>query len=196
VAVPANDYPVIINQVITTSDQPAYRANMEHAFTKTLAMAPRLADRVAEAERVERFRFTRDTPGFFRVPGGPGWALLGDAGYHKDPVTAQGIVDAFRDAELMAVAIDGGLEDGPAGLDRALLEYQTARDRTALSMYGFTCHLAQVDQPSDPTVARLFHALSGNPAGTSRFLGIMAGSAPFNEFMNPANLNTILAQAA
>jgi 2-polyprenyl-6-methoxyphenol hydroxylase-like FAD-dependent oxidoreductase len=196
VAVPTNDDLVIINQVIAALDQPAYRANVEKAFTETLDMAPGLAERVAAAERVERFRFTRDTAGFFRVPGGPGWALVGDAGYHKDPITAQGMLDAFRDAELLAAAIDRGFEDGPVGLDRALLDYQTARDSAALPMYEFTCHLAQVDQPPDPTMARLFHALSGNPAGTSRFLGIMAGSVPLNEFMNPANLTAILAQAA
>ena len=35
-------------------------------------------------------------------PSGPGWALVGDAGYHLDPITAQGMLDAFRDAELLA----------------------------------------------------------------------------------------------
>ena len=39
--------------------------------------------------------------GYFRKPYGPGWALVGDAGYNKDFITAQGIQDAFRDAELV-----------------------------------------------------------------------------------------------
>jgi 2-polyprenyl-6-methoxyphenol hydroxylase-like FAD-dependent oxidoreductase len=196
VAVPTNDGLVIINQVITTADERLYRSNIEQAFTETLGMEPRLAGRVAEAERVERFRFTRDTAGFFRVPGGPGWALVGDAGYHKDPITAQGMLDAFRDAELLATAIDLGLEEGPAGLDRALIDYRRARDSSALPMYEFTCRLAQVGQPPEPVMAGLLHALSGNPVDTSRFLGIMAGSVPPKDFMDPANLDTILAQAA
>ena len=53
---------------------------------------------LARAERVERFRWAPPGDGFFRVPAGPGWALVGDAGYHLDPITAQGISDAFRDA--------------------------------------------------------------------------------------------------
>ena len=52
---------------------------------------------------------TPETRGFFRVAGGPGWALVGDAGYHKDPITAQGMSDAFRDAELLADAVDAAL---------------------------------------------------------------------------------------
>ena len=196
VAVPTNDDLVIINQVVAVSDQAAYRADIERAFTDTLRMTPGLAERVAAGERVERFRFTRDTAGFFRVPGGPGWALVGDAGYHKDPITAQGMLDAFRDAELLASAIDRGLQEGPVGVDRALVEYQTARDDAALPLYEFTCHLAQVDQPPDHTMRSLFAALAGNPVEISRFLGIMAGSVPIGDFMNPANVGRILDEAA
>jgi flavin-dependent dehydrogenase len=52
---------------------------------------------------------TGDLPNFFSTPYGPGWALAGDAGYHRDPLTAQGISDAFRDAQLLSEAIDAGL---------------------------------------------------------------------------------------
>ena len=41
-------------------------------------------------------------PGFARESAGPGWALVGDAGYFKDPITSHGITDALRDAELLA----------------------------------------------------------------------------------------------
>ena len=51
-------------------------------------------------------------PNFFRKPYGPGWALVGDAGYNKDPITAQGISDAFRDAELCADALDEAFTGG------------------------------------------------------------------------------------
>jgi len=196
VAVPTNDDLVIINQVIALAHQAAYRSDIERAFGDTLRMAPGLAERVAGAERVERFRFTTDTDGYFRVPAGPGWALVGDAGYHKDPITAQGMVDAFRDAQLLTDAVDRGLEAGPSGLDRALAGYHAARDEAALPMYEFTCHLAQVDQPPDATMVQLLRALDGNPAETSRFLGIMAGSVPVAEFMDPANVGRILARAA
>ena len=60
-----------------------------------------LLNGVRNGKRSERFYGTADLPFFFRKPYGPGWALVGDAGYHKDPITAQGISDAFRDAELV-----------------------------------------------------------------------------------------------
>ncbi len=193
VAVPTNDDLVIINQGVTLTDQAAYRSDIAGAFTATLGSAPGLSERVAAAERVERYRFTTDTQGFFRVSAGRGWALVGDAGYHKDPITAQGMLDAFRDAELLADAVDRGLETGPSGLDRALAGYQAARDRAALPMYEFTCQLARVDQPPPDEMLHLLHALGGNPADTSRFLGIIAGSVPLGEFMNPVNVERILA---
>ena len=57
------------------------------------------------ATRVERFAGSA-VPNFLRKPYGPGWALVGDAGYTKDPITAQGISDAFHDAELCVTALD------------------------------------------------------------------------------------------
>jgi hypothetical protein len=75
-------------------------------------------------------------PNRFRTPYGPGWALVGDAGYAKDPVTAQGITDAFRDAELCAGALDAAWR-GSRGYDEALGEYQQHRDERVLPMYEF-----------------------------------------------------------
>ena len=53
-------------------------------------------------------------PNYFRKPYGPGWALVGDAGYNKDFITAQGIIDAFLDAELCAAALDESLSGARA----------------------------------------------------------------------------------
>ena len=50
-------------------------------------------------------------PNHLRQPSGPGWALVGDAGYHRDAITGYGISDAFRDAELLATALDAALRD-------------------------------------------------------------------------------------
>ncbi len=137
---------------------------------------------------------TPETRGFFRVAGGPGWALVGDAGYHKDPITAQGMSDAFRDAELLADAVDAGLARDD--LDAALVGYQQARDEAALPMYEHTCQLAHVEQPPPAEVQALIAALAGNPAQISRFLGIMAGSVPVSEFFSPESIGEIFAAAA
>ena len=88
---------------------PAFRADIEGNFFRAIARTPQLAERVRAGRREERWYGTADLANFFRTPHGPGWALVGDAGYHKDPVTAQGITDAFRDAELLAEAVRRGI---------------------------------------------------------------------------------------
>src|SRR5207253_10127623 len=83
-------------------------------------------------------------------PFGPGWALVGDAGYYKDPVTGHGITDAFRDAELLANAVAAGL-GGSQPLDEALLGYQHRRDEMSRDVYHATQDIAAFD--ADPEVA-------------------------------------------
>ena len=79
-------------------------------------------------------------PGFFRHAAGPGWALVGDAGYFKDPLTAHGITDAFRDAELLArAAVRGGEE--------VFSEYAATRDRLSEEFFEITCDIARLDMP-------------------------------------------------
>ncbi len=75
------------------------------------------------ATRETRFTGTADLPNFFRKPYGPGWALVGDAGYHKDPITALGISDAFRDAEGVSAAIDDAFS-GRRPYDEAMAAFQ------------------------------------------------------------------------
>ena len=86
---------------------------------------------------------------------------MGDAGYNKDPITAQGISDAFHDAERCAVALDESLSDRP--FDDALGGCQRARDDQVLPMYEFTCQLATL-QPPPPEMQQLFGAMHGPPA--------------------------------
>ena len=74
--------------------------------------APEFAERIRGAKREARFAGTA-VKNYFRKPFGPGWALVGDAGYNKDFITAQGITDAFRDAELCASALDESLSGSP-----------------------------------------------------------------------------------
>ena len=78
------------------------RAEIEGQYWRALAAIAGLAERVCSGQRAKRFRGTAVLPNFFRRSAGPGWALVGDAGYHKDPETAQGITDALRDAEGLA----------------------------------------------------------------------------------------------
>jgi flavin-dependent dehydrogenase len=190
VATPTHDGLVFVGQTIALTDADAYRGDIDRAFTNTLQLAPSLAERLAVGTRVERFRFSRDTDGFFRTAHGPGWALVGDAGYHKDPITAQGMLDAFRDAELVSAAVDEGVD---RDLDRSLAGYQKARDRAVGEMYDFTCQLAHVELPPPPEMQQLLGALVGNQPQIDRFFGVMAGSVSVGEFFGPDNVEQVLA---
>jgi flavin-dependent dehydrogenase len=172
----------------------AYRANIEGNYLKTLELAPTLAERVRQGKREERFSGTADMRNFYRTPYGPGWALVGDAGYHKDPITAQGISDAFRDAELLAAAIDAGFT-GRRPLEDALAEYEQQRNAASQALYEFTCQLATLEPPP-PEQQRLFAALRYNQEQTDRFFGVMAGTVPVTEFFAPEHVERIIGAAA
>ena len=192
VATPTNDGLTFVNQTVPVSEAPRYRQRVAAAHAETMADVPGLAERMRSAERVERFRWAPPGDAFFRVPAGPGWALVGDAGYHLDPITAQGMFDALRDAELLAQAVDAGLG---GDLTAALREYQRARDDAALPMYELTAALADVEAPPSPQMAALLPLLAANDDQIARFLGLIAGSVPVAEFFSPENLAAIARDA-
>jgi 2-polyprenyl-6-methoxyphenol hydroxylase-like FAD-dependent oxidoreductase len=80
------------------------KQDLEASYLSLFDMTPSFAERIRGARRESKI-FGAISPNFFRKPFGRGWALVGDAGYTKDPVTAQGMSDAFRDAELVAAAL-------------------------------------------------------------------------------------------
>ncbi len=170
------------------------RADIERHFLQALSLVPAFAERVLRGKRSERFYGTADLPFFFRKPYGPGWALVGDAGYHKDPITAQGISDAFRDAELLAEAIDAGFS-GQRLLEEALADYERRRNEVALPIYEFTHQLATLSPPP-PEMQQLFAALHHDQEQTNRFFGALVGTVPIPEFFAPENLGRIMGAAA
>jgi flavin-dependent dehydrogenase len=103
--------------------------------------APQLTERLRYARRTSPVQGMLRMPNQVRQAFGPGWALVGDAGYHRDAVTAHGISDAFRDAELLAVAVDQALGAG-AEETAALALYQRQRDRVLREIFEITCRLA------------------------------------------------------
>ncbi len=187
---PTNDGLAITSIAWPIAEYDEFRADVEGNALRTLDLMGDLGERVRGGTRGERFRLTRDLPSHFRTPHGPGWALVGDAGLVMDPLTGRGIGDAFRDAELLAHAIDAGL-GGDQPLDEALACYQRARDQQALPMYEFTTELASFPPPR-PEQQVLFTALAGNQTETDRFLGVITGAVPFADYMNPRNLRNII----
>jgi flavin-dependent dehydrogenase len=169
------------------------RSDIEGSFRSALDLAPDLAGRVRAGRREERFGGMADLPNFFRRPFGPGWALAGDAGYHKDPYLAHGIMDAFRSADLLARALDDGFS-GREALHEALAGYERRRNES-LPLYRLNLQLAALE-PASSEQLRLRSALRGNPEETSRFLGVAAGTVPVAEFFAPENLARIMREAA
>jgi 2-polyprenyl-6-methoxyphenol hydroxylase-like FAD-dependent oxidoreductase len=129
-------------------------------------------------------------PNYFRKPYGPGWVLVGDAGYIKDPITAQGINDAFREAEQCAVALDHVFTVSRS-FDDAMADYQTRRDDDVLPMYEFTCRAAAMEPPS-PTMQELFRAIARTQSAKDGFVQVNAGTMSPAQFFNPENIGTIL----
>jgi 2-polyprenyl-6-methoxyphenol hydroxylase-like FAD-dependent oxidoreductase len=109
-------------------------------------VSPMLAERVAESGISGKLRAFPGTPGFLRRAAGPGWALVGDAAYFKDPLTAHGITDALRDAELLARAVT-------AGSDEALTGYQSTRDELVKSLFDVTDRIASFEWNLDEAKA-------------------------------------------
>lgn len=103
--------------------------------TNLEALDPELNETLAAATPLGRVRSWPGVTGRFRKPVGPGWALVGDAGYFKDPFAAHGITDAFRDAELLTDAIVCGDLDG----------YETRRDELSMPLFGVLDRIASYD---------------------------------------------------
>ena len=168
------------------------KKDIEGNYLKTIELAPAFADRVRGAKQEARFAGA-SVPNYFRKPYGPGWALVGDAGYNKDFITAQGILDAFRDAELCAAALDAAFS-GTRPFEAAMSEYQHARDARVNAMYEFTCQLATLEPPP-PEMQQLFGAIHGNQNAMDDFARMNAGTISPAEFFAPENVNAITAAA-
>lgn len=190
-AVATNDGLVYSFVQIPHPELPTFRADLAGNYWRALDLAPQLAERLHSGKQEERILGASDLPNYLRKPFGPGWALVGDAGYHKDPFTAQGITDAFRDADLLAAAIDAGFS-GQQPLPEALASYERQRNEHVMPMYEFTCQLASFEPPP-PHMLQLFGALYGNQVETNRFLGTIAGTVPIPQFLSPENIGRILA---
>jgi 2-polyprenyl-6-methoxyphenol hydroxylase-like FAD-dependent oxidoreductase len=186
---PTNDGLVMTYAAWPAAEFEEIRADVEGNLWKTLDQAGDLGERVRSGERAERIRCTNDLPNRFRVPHGPGWALVGDAGLVMDPITGQGIADAFRDAELLADAVATGIAGGR--LERALARYRRRRDRAALPMYRLTQQLARL-APARAADRELFSALAARPAEIERFFGVLTGVHPPAAVFSPPHLIRLL----
>jgi 2-polyprenyl-6-methoxyphenol hydroxylase-like FAD-dependent oxidoreductase len=169
------------------------RNDVEGNFRATIDLAPAFAERLRAATREERY-VGAGVRGYFRKPYGPGWALVGDAGYNTDFITAQGISDAFRDAERCATALDEAFS-GARSFEDPLAESHATRDAHVLAMYELTAEFASLEPPS-AELQQVLAAVHGNQAAMDGFARVVAGMTSPAEFFSEENVGAILAAAA
>ncbi|MFI6996107.1 NAD(P)/FAD-dependent oxidoreductase [Nocardia sp. NPDC050175] len=123
-------------------------------------------------KRVEQFRPMLYPDNYRRRSFGPGWALVGDAGYHKDPFTGWGITDAFKYAQLLSDLVHEGLS-GARPMAEVLAEYERERDLQSASTYELTEAISGLSLT--PYYDSVFRATSYDAEYTKGFFGLIAG---------------------
>lgn len=187
--VPTNDGKVMVGLQWPRDEFDTVRKDIEGEYMKSLfATAPDMADRIRAGKREERFVGTGRLPNFFREAYGPGWALVGDAGYHKDPVGAYGISDAIGHGELLATKLDVAFR-GDTPIEQALVEYGEERDADAMPRYQFNIEAARFDPM--PEMLNILRIAKDDQKTVDRFFGLIAGSLTLQEFFT----DELIAQA-
>jgi 2-polyprenyl-6-methoxyphenol hydroxylase-like FAD-dependent oxidoreductase len=186
---PSNDGLTLVVIGWPYAEAAALKADVEGNFFATLELVPEFAERVRQATRVEPF-LGGAVPHFFRTPYGPGWALVGDAGITRDPITAQGISSAFADAERCSTALDTWLR-GTATYDDAMAAWHRERDATSLPIYEFTAQMAALEPPPDE-LQQLLGAIQGDQEAMDQFVSVNAGTISPEVFFATENIAALL----
>ena len=180
--------PAVRPQTLST---PAAQTSTE-AFTPPSIWVPGLRDTVASGHREQRFVGTADLPNQYRTSVGPGWALLGDAGHHKDPSTGMGIADAVLSADLLAEAIHSARAGRP--VDDALGDYQRQRDQLTADGFELALSTARL-APLSNRLTAFYRAAAAQPEVVARIFGVLGGSVPIRDIYSVPNIASVLTQA-
>jgi flavin-dependent dehydrogenase len=182
-SVPTNDAATLVLAYFPQSTFDEVRTDVQRAYLEQIrTTAPALADRLRGKLPLERLRGTGDQQNFFRQATGAGWALVGDAGHHKDSITARGISDAFFQAESLVRHIGDGLQE-PGQLDAALDVYARERDDALREGYEATLSVARLEVHEQRLT--LLRAVAKDPELTTTYFDIVAGAASTKELYTP-----------
>jgi flavin-dependent dehydrogenase len=187
---PTNDGLTMIVMGWPYAEAHDFKSDVEGNFFKTLEQIPTFAARLGTAHRVAPF-LGGAVPAWFRRPYGDGYALVGDAGYNKDPITAQGITDAFHDAERCSQAIDDWLAERTP-FDDAMRTWHHDRDAAVGAMYEFTAQMATLEEPP-PQMQQLLAAVSRSQDAMNDFVSVIAGTIKPTAFFVEENVGRLLA---
>jgi flavin-dependent dehydrogenase len=188
--VPTNDNATLVLAYFPQSRYDEVRKDADKAYVEQVrTTTPALFERLQGKERVEQLRGTGHQQNFFRQATGPGWALVGDAGHHKDSITARGISDAFLQAELLVGHIGDRLGDDVERLDAALLSYAQERDDLLTEGYEATLSVAQLEAHEQRL--QLLRAVQRDPDLTATYFDIVAGIKSFTALYTPRLLSLL-----
>jgi 2-polyprenyl-6-methoxyphenol hydroxylase-like FAD-dependent oxidoreductase len=187
---PTNDGLTVIYIALPIGEFHEFQSDVAANVSKTLDQAGDLGERVRAAKQVGRIMGSANLPNWVRKAHGPGWALVGDAGFVMDPLTAQGMSQAFSDAELLAHAIESGL-DGKRSVDQALQDYEKERNRRGLPMYKLTTQRAVLG-PRPCELEVLYESLQGDQTEIDRLFGLLSGAISVRDYLSPLHLLRIL----
>ncbi|MGA4844348.1 FAD-dependent oxidoreductase [Streptomyces sp. G45] len=191
--VPTNDGATLVAAYFPQAKFARVRSGGQRALLDAVeATAPDVRAEMAQGEQIDRLFGTGSQLNFFRRAAGPGWALVGDAGHHKDSITARGITDAFLQAQLLADCLGDELED-PTRLDKALEEFAERRTRMLLPDYKSTLKTAELNPPAHHL--DLLQALVTSGELTDRYFSTLSGACPVEGFVTPELLDALDAVA-
>jgi len=183
-AAPVDGGLVAVMLVVPEAELAAFRAGLPGTYDARVRASPYLGPRTASGRREERIAGATGLALFKRPAGGPGWALVGDAGYHLHPVTALGTNTAVAGAALLAEALGAILRDGVAE-DVALADYQRRRDTAFQPHWDATVETLLASGPPTPGDVRRARALAADPELCRMELGVRAGRVPRAHFEAP-----------
>jgi flavin-dependent dehydrogenase len=171
----------------------AFREDHRGNYFKGLETLPEVMERLGDAELEGSIVGTGDLPNFLRTPAGPGWALVGDAGCHKDPHTIQGMGDAVRSAVILGEELDALLGEEKSEADFAR-DYHARRDADLKPMYDFTTNKLQAEVDED--VWEQFQALTAQiPYVASLRVGATSHAVDPAEVYTPESVQRIISEA-
>ena len=170
-------------------DWDSYRKDVERTYLEIIELAPSLSERLKGARQLSPFKGTSKLLNFYRQSFGRGWALVGDAAYHRDPLPGMGIGDAFLGAQLLADALID-LPGDATRLDSSLAAYQSAFRERTMPIFDYTLKAASLRDPTSSIP--IYQRVAQSPEETTRFMDVLAGNIPFKEFFNPANIARLL----
>jgi len=188
---PADEGLTMVNLVMSSALIPEFRKNVKSNFFAAFDEHPQLGGRLRRAKQVAPIRGATELPNYYRQSYGPGWALVGDAGYHRDPIRAQGIHDAFLDAEDLSKALASGLDEREP-MEAALQARQERRDDRTRKPFELALKAAAFEVPDASWSADFLDLIRDNPTLIAEFRGLIPGSMRPEVLFDPEHLRAAL----